>query len=111
MTDVLGVSARRMLGAMLGGEQDPEVLADLARASLRRKLPELRLALEGRVDRHHLLLVERILAHIDFLEESVQRIQEEVNHCLVPMQEAMDLLQTIPGVGQVAAATIGSARI
>ncbi len=51
ITDVLGVSARRMLDAMLGGEQDSEVLADLARASLRGKLPELRLALEGRVDR------------------------------------------------------------
>lgn len=50
VTDVLGVSARRMLDAMLGGEQDPEVLADLAKASLRGKLPELRLALEGRVE-------------------------------------------------------------
>ncbi len=106
VTDVLGVSARRMLDAMLGGEQDTEVLADLARASLRGKLPELRLALEGRVDRHHLLLIERILAHIDFIEESVQRVQEEVDRCLVPMREAVELLQTIPGVGKVAAATI-----
>ncbi len=106
VTDVLGVSARRMLDAMLGGEQDPEVLADLAKASLRGKLPELRLALEGRVDRHHLLLVERILAHIDFIEESVQRVQAEVDHCLAPMREAIELLKTIPGVGEVAAATI-----
>lgn len=92
----MGVSTRRMLDAMLGGEQDPEVLADLARASLRGKLPELRLALEGRVGRHHLLLIE----------ESVWRIQEAVDRCLIPMGEAVDLLQTIPGVGQVAAATI-----
>lgn len=106
VTDVLGVSARRMLDAMLGGEQDPEVLADLARASLRGKLSELRLALEGRVERHHLLLIERILAHIDFIEESVQRVQEEVDRCLIPMREAVELLQTIPGVGEVAAATI-----
>ncbi len=106
VTDVLGVSARRMLDAMLGGEQDPEVLADLAKASLRGRLGELRLALEGRVDRHHLLLIERILAHIDFIEESVQRVQEEVDRCLVPMREAVKLLQTIPGVGEVAAATI-----
>lgn len=105
VTDVLGVSARRMLDAMLGGERDPEVLADLARASLRGKLPALRLALEGRVDRHHLLLIERILAHIDFIEESVWRVQE-VDRCLIPMGEAVELLQTIPGVGQVAAATI-----
>jgi transposase len=106
VTDVLGVSARRMLDAMLGGERDPEVLADLARASLRGKLPELRLALEGRVGRHHLVLVERILAHIDFVEESIQRLQDEVDRCLEPMREAMELLQTIPGVGETAAATI-----
>lgn len=106
VTDVLGVSARRMLDAMLGGERDPEVLADLARASLRGKLPELRLALEGRVGRHHMVLVERILAHIDFAEESIQRLQEEVDRCLKPMREAMELLRTIPGVGETAAATI-----
>jgi transposase len=106
VTDVLGVSARRMLDALLGGERDPELLADLARASLRGKLAELRLALEGRVGHHHLVLVERILAHIDFIEESMQHLQEEVDRCLAPMRETVELLQTIPGVGETAAGII-----
>jgi transposase len=106
VTDMLGVSARRMLDALLGGERDPEVLADLARASLRGKLPELRLALEGRIGHHHLVLVERILAHIDFIEESLEQLQKAVERCLTPMQEEVELLQTIPGVGETAATVI-----
>jgi transposase len=105
-TDVLGVSGRQMLAALLGGEQRPDVLADLAKGRLRAKLPELRRALEGRVQPHHRLLIERILAHIDFLEESIAAVQAAVDRCLDPFQAAVDLLQTIPGVGEVAAATI-----
>ncbi len=95
-----------MLEAMLQGQQDPQALADLACGKLRAKLPELRQALEGRVKPHHLVLVERILAHIDFLEESVEAVQAEVDRCLLPFEEAVELLQSIPGVGEVAAATI-----
>ena len=69
-TDVFGKSGRAMLDALLGGEQDPEVLAELARGRLRAALPELRKALDGRLQPHHVLLLSRILAHIDFLEES-----------------------------------------
>ncbi len=91
-----------MLDAMLGREQDPEVLADLARASLV-KLPELRLALEGR-DRHHLLLIEQILAHIDFIDESIERVELGGGRSAPgPDEEAVELLQTIPGVSEVAA--------
>jgi len=69
-TDVLGVSGRAMLRALIDGEQDPEALADLARGKLRAKLPALRQALEGRVQAYQLILLTRILAHIDFLEGS-----------------------------------------
>lgn len=95
-----------MLGALLGGEQDPQTLAELAKGRLRAKLSELRQALTGRVKPHHLTLIERILAHIDFLEESIAEVQREVARCLLPFQEAVQLLQTIPGVGEVAAATV-----
>jgi transposase len=105
-TDVLGVSGRRMLAALLGGERDAAALADLARGRLRAKLPELRQALDGRVEPHHRVLLGRILAHIDFLEESLAQLQPALERYLAPFREAVELLDTIPGVGPDAAAAI-----
>lgn len=105
-TDVLGMSGRRMLDAMLGGEQDADVLASLAYGRLRAKLPQLRQALEGRLTAHHRILIKRILAHLDFLEESLAELQTEIDRALLPLQHAVQLLQTIPGVGATAAAAI-----
>ena len=106
VTDVLGASGRDMLAALLGGEQDPAVLAELARGRLRAKLPALRQALEGRVQPHHLVLIGQILAHVDFLEESIAQVQEAIDRCQAPYTDAVELLQTIPGVGAVVAAAI-----
>jgi transposase len=64
MSDVMGVSGRAMLTALVEGTTDPAVLADLARGRRRTKLPELRRALAGRFRRHHAFLVEQILAKI-----------------------------------------------
>ncbi len=105
-TDVLGLSGRDMLRALIGGEQDPEALAELARGKLRAKLPALRQALQGRVQPYHLILLTRILAHIDFLEGSLAQLQAEIDTRLTSCEEAVALLQTIPGVGPIAAATI-----
>ena len=105
-TDVLGKRGRDMLEAVVGGEQDAEVLAELARSKLRAKLPALRQALAGRVQPHHRFLLERMLAHIDFLEESIAHIQQQVAQRLDPYEEAMTLLQNIPGIQEVAAAII-----
>ncbi len=105
-TAVLGTSGRAMLDAILAGEQDPAVLAELARGRLRSKLPALRRALEGRIKPHHLVLLERQLAHIDFLEESIEQVQTEIEAHLGPFDEELELLQTIPGVGRWAAITI-----
>jgi transposase len=105
-TDVLGVSGRRMLAALLGGEQDAAALAALARGRLRAKLPALRQALDGRVEPHHRVLLGRILAHIDFLEESPAQLQPALERYLAPFREAVELLDTIPGVGPDAAAAI-----
>jgi hypothetical protein len=84
-------SGRDLLEAVVGGEQDAEVLAELARGKLRAKLPALRQALDGRIQPHHRFLLERILAHIDFLEESMVQIQREVEQRLRPYEEAMTL--------------------
>jgi transposase len=105
-TDILGASGRRMLEAILAGEQDPAVLAELAQGRLRQKLPQLRLALQGRLQPHHRVLIERILAHVDFLEDSLAALQAEIAAALVPVAAAVTLLQTIPGIGAAAAATI-----
>jgi transposase len=105
-SNVLGISGRQMLTALLGGEQDAEALAELARGRLREKLPLLRRALVGRVQPYHLVLIDRILAHIEFLEESMAALQQEIDRCLAPFAQAMALLLTIPGVNTQAAATL-----
>lgn len=103
---MLGVSSRAMLEALVAGEQDPEVLAQLARGPMRAKLPDLRRALTGRVQPYHLILIEQILAQIDAVQQSIERLEAEIERSLTVYQEEMALLQTIPGVGKVAAATI-----
>ena len=105
-TDVLGVSGRAMLAALLDGQDDPEALAELARGRLRAKLPELRQALQGRVKPHHRILLAQMLAHIDFLEAAIADLHAEIEQALCPFDEAVELLQTIPGIGPVAAAAI-----
>jgi transposase len=102
-TDVLGKSGRAMLEALVGGEQDPATLAALARGRLRAKLPDLRLALEGRVRPVHLVQLRLLLEHITFLESALAELQQEIERLLVPFAEAVALAQTIPGVAQTAA--------
>jgi transposase len=88
-----------MLDALLAGTTDPDVLADLAQGKLRAKLPALREALVGRFSPEIRLVVSRILAHIDFLDESIAQLSEEIEAQLAPFAEAVTLLCTIPGVG------------
>ena len=99
-TDVLGVSSRAMLAALVGGERDTGVLAGLAKGRLRAKLPELREALEGRFGAHHRLLVSELLAHIDYIEEAIERVSEEVERQMAPFAREIELLDTIPGVNR-----------
>ncbi len=97
-TDILGVSGRAMLDALVSGTTDPEVLADLARGKLRKKLPQLTEALEGRFDELHALLIGAILAHLDFLHEQIERRTEMIGAQIAPFEGAVELLCTIPGV-------------
>ena len=105
-TDVLGKSGRDMVEAVIGGEQDAEALAALARGRLRAKLPDLRKALEGRVQPHHRFLLQRILAHIDFLEQSIAQVEQEIEQHLRPFEEALELVQSITGLQATTAAGI-----
>jgi transposase len=105
-TDVMGASGRAMLHALLHGTTDPAVLADLARGRLRKKLPELRRALQGRFRQHHAFLVEQILAKIDFLDETLARITTQLDERLAPFEPMLATLDTIPGVNRTTAVSI-----
>ena len=111
-SDILGVSGRAMLDALVAGTTDPTVLAELAKGRLRAKIPALREALEGRFDALHALLVGAILAHLDFLDEQIDPLSDAIEEQLVPFAPAVELLCTIPGVGartaQIIIAEIGT---
>ena len=97
-SEVLGASSRAMLQALVEGTRDPAVLADLAKGALRKKLPQLRVALTGRFGAHHALLVGTILAKLDFLDEAIAALSAEIEVVTRPFAAEIDLLRTIPGV-------------
>jgi transposase len=106
VTDVMGASGRAMLRALVEGTTDPTVLAELARGKLRKKLPELRRARQGRVRRHHAFLIEQIFAKIDFLDETLDRLTTEIDGRLGPFEPMLAALDTIPGVDRIGAISI-----
>lgn len=99
-SDVLGVSGRAMLRALVEGSHDPEALAELARGALRKKIPALREALRGRFGAHHALLVGAILAKLEFLDGVITELSAEIARVMGPFAPALELLRTIPGVDQ-----------
>jgi transposase len=104
--DVLGVSGRAMRKALVAGERDAAVLAELARGRLRTKLPQLRQALRGRFGDHHALLVRLSLEHLEHLERAIAQLDARVDAVIGPFTKARDRLDTITGVGKRAAETI-----
>ena len=96
--DIIGKSGRDMLDALVAGTTDPDVLADLARRQMRKKIPLLREALEGRFDAHHALWIGAILAHIDFLDEQIDRLSAAIEEQIRPFAPAVELLCTITGI-------------
>jgi transposase len=111
---VLGVSGRAMLAALVAGERDPEVLAELARGVLRKKIPALREALRGRFTEHHALLIGLALEHTAHLEDAIARLDARIDALMtehtseagVPFDRARDHLDSIIGVGKRAAECI-----
>jgi len=99
-SDVLGVSGRAMLDAIVAGQEDPEALADLARRRMRGKIPQLRDALRGRVTDHHRFLLRLLLEHLDYLGRLIARLDARIEQLAAPDAEALALLTTIPGIKQ-----------
>lgn len=101
---LLGKSGRAIIDALVAGESDPVVLAELAKGRLRSKIPALRQALVGefRVE-HHGVLVAQMLAHIDFLDDSLATVDERIEAAVTIHAEVIDRLITIPGVARKSA--------
>ena len=100
------VSARAMLTAMIDGEQDPLVLADLAKGKLRRKIPDLAQALTGHFDVNHARLARSMLRRLELVEQALVELDAVIAEACRPWQHQIELLQTIPGVGPKVAQVI-----
>jgi transposase len=105
-SDTLGVSGRLMIGAIIAGEEDPERLAELSQRALRKKIPELRLALDGKVRDHHRLLLKEFLGEWKALGARIRRIEKAIDEHMVPFEEAVNLWESIPGVDHVSACNL-----
>jgi transposase len=107
-SDVMGVSGRAMLEAIIDGQATPDQMAELAKGRLRDKRDQLSKALEGRVKPHHRFILAELLCLIDGVEESIERFNEQIRAYCEPYAEAITLLDTIPGVGRETAEIIVS---
>ena len=99
-SDIMGVSGRAILAALLAGHTDPQALADLAKGRLRTKRDLLAQALDGRVTPHHRLVLTELLCQIDGLDETVARFDAQIQAVYGAFEAAVGLLDTIPGVAR-----------
>ncbi|MDQ6741274.1 MAG: IS110 family transposase [Actinomycetota bacterium] len=107
-SDIFGVSGRAMMAALIAGERNPKVLAQLARASMRTKITELEEAFTGHFDDHHRFLLERMLARIDGIDADIAAVDAQIEAQLAPFAAAAERLDEIPGIGPAAAAIIAA---
>jgi transposase len=105
-TDILGTSGREILAALVAGQTDAADLAQLAQGRLREKLPQLERALVGCAGPHQRFLVAEQLAHVDFLDAAIARVNSELAERVHPDEDAITRLDTIPGVGRTVAETL-----
>jgi transposase len=99
-SDVLGVSGRAILKALIAGERDVGVLADLARSRLRRKRAQLQEALTGRFTAHHAFLLDSLVRQVEFLDAEIARYDERIAEAMRPLATPRERLDQIPGVGR-----------
>jgi transposase len=102
-SSITTLSARDMIEALIAGERDPRMLANLARGTMRNKIPDLAMACAGRFGDHHALLARMHLDHIDHLTFMIDGLDERIEQVLAPFAQQLRLLRTIPGIGERAA--------
>jgi transposase len=105
-SDIFGVSGREMMAALVAGERDPVVLAQMARSRMRAKIAQLEEAFNGHFDDHHRFLLARMLDRIDSVNADIAAVDEQIEAHLVPFAAAAARLDEIPGIGTVSAAVI-----
>ena len=108
ISDVVGVSGRRMLEALIGGKSEPQELAALAHGRIRATAAQLEAALRGRVTAHHRFLLKLHLDHLDAVDAAIARIDKEVDSQIEPFRTAVERLSSIPGVSSLSAEVIVS---
>jgi transposase len=106
ISDILGLSGRRMIEALIAGETDPNALAVLAHRRIKASPAELEAALRGRVTRHHRFLLGLHLQQIDAIDAAIDQIDPEVDALVEPFRTAVQLLTTIPGIDALSACVI-----
>jgi transposase len=105
-TDIFGVSGRQMLAALVAGERNPKVLAQLARRTLRKKIPLLEEAFTGFFTDHHAFLLARMLARVDAIAVDIAALDARIEQEIAPFAAAVRQLDEVPGVNLVAAHAI-----
>lgn len=99
ISDLHGVSGRQMLQAMIDGQRDPKVLAEMAHGVMRRKIPQLREALTGHFDDHHAFICATMLRRIDALAADIAQLDARIEELIAPFAQAVETLDEITGVG------------
>jgi transposase len=105
-TDIFGVSGREMMRALIDGQRDPKVLAQLARARLRVKIPALEEAFTGHFTDHHAFLLGKMLARVDGLDADIAELDRRIEAAVAPFAHAVHRLSEIPGVRAITAHAI-----
>ena len=106
MSDVMGVSGRAMLRAIVRGESDAEALAQMARKRLRGKIPLLQQAAAGSLNEHHRFLLEQWLAHWDELAERIAKFDQRIEEQMRPFAAAVETWDSLPGIDRITAWTM-----
>jgi transposase len=106
VSDVFGASGMAMLKALLQGDRTPEQMAQLAKKRMRTKIPQLELALNGRLEEHHRFLLQIQLSRLEQVDTHLNQVDQRIDEKLQPYQEQQQRLDTIPGVDRIVAAAL-----